>query len=111
MNNWHNRCNTRLSEYDYSTPGAYFLTICVEKRRCLLSRIIGDGIPYGPTVELLPYGKIADKYINQLSGFYDDISVESYVIMPNHIHILLRVLEEIILDGTKMNYTRRNNSG
>jgi REP element-mobilizing transposase RayT len=38
---------------------------------------------------LSKYGKIADKYINQLNDFYKDISVESYVIMPNHIHIML----------------------
>ncbi|MBQ7322750.1 MAG: hypothetical protein IJW99_11680, partial [Clostridia bacterium] len=35
--------------------------------------------------------QIADKYIRQLNDFYDDISVESYVIMPNHIHIMLWV--------------------
>ena len=40
------------------------------------------------------YGKIADKYIRQISDFYDYLSVASYVIMPNHIHILLRVYEQ-----------------
>jgi REP element-mobilizing transposase RayT len=43
-------------------------------------------------VELLFYGQIAAKYIVQLNDFYDNLSVESYVIMPNHIHILLRVI-------------------
>ena len=42
---------------------------------------------------MLPYGEIAAKYLNQLHAFYREIRVESYVIMPNHIHILLRVLE------------------
>ena len=45
----------------------------------------------GPQIELTKYGQIADKYINQLDEFYDDLSVESYVIMPNHIHIMLWV--------------------
>ena len=83
----------RLPGYDYNIPGAYFLTICVENRKCILSRVIEADILHSPSIELLPYGKIADKYINQLDAFYDDLSVESYVIMPNHIHILLRVLE------------------
>ena len=94
MGAWFHRKTTRLSGYDYNTPGAYFLTICTENRRCLLSRIVCPDILDGSKIELLPYGKIAAKYINQLNDFYDSISVESYVIMPNHIHILLSVREE-----------------
>ncbi|MBR2387438.1 MAG: hypothetical protein IKB02_01575 [Clostridia bacterium] len=77
-----NRKTTRLRGADYNRNGAVFLTICTKERRCILSRIVGTGVPDGPyDVELLPYGKIADKYINQLNDFYDDLSVESYVIM------------------------------
>ena len=60
----------------------------------MLSRIVGTGVPDGPLVELTQYGKTANKYINQLNEFYNDISIESYVIMPNHIHILLHVKEK-----------------
>ena len=42
-------------------------------------------------MRLLRYGEIADKYINQLNDFYDNISVDKYVIMPDHIHLLLTV--------------------
>ena len=38
------RHTTRLPDYDYSTPGAYFLTICVENRKCVLSPIVGIGV-------------------------------------------------------------------
>ena len=93
MGQWYQRKNIRLANYDYSTPGAYFITICTEGRKCILSRIVGAGVLDVPNVELLPHGKIAAKYIAQLSEFYPDMNVESYVIMPNHIHILLRVLE------------------
>ena len=85
------RRTTRLQEYDYSTPGAYFLTLCTQDRRCLLYRIVGTGVPDGPNIELLPYGKVAVKYLHQLNDFYEHLSVESYVIMPNHIHILLMI--------------------
>ena len=79
---------------DYNTVGAYFITICTKNRRCLLSRIVGDdvlGVPSYST-DLSPLGEIANTYINQLNNFYDCLSVEKYVIMPNHIHIMLIVL-------------------
>ncbi len=86
-----NRKTTRLQGADYNRACVFFLTICTKDRRCILSRIVGTGVLDGPNIELSKYGKIADKYINQLNNFYDDISVESYVIMPNHIHIMLFV--------------------
>ena len=85
------RKTTRLHNADYNGAGVFFLTICTQNRRCVLSRVVGTGVLDGPRIELTPYGMIADKYIKQLNGFYDHISVESYVIMPNHIHILLVV--------------------
>ena len=85
------RKNTRLKGADYNRNGVVFLTICTKERRCVLSRIVGTGVLDGPQIELTHYGGIADKYINQLNDFYDDLSVESYVIMPNHIHIMLWV--------------------
>ena len=57
----------------------------------MLSRIVGTDVPGGPKIELLPYGEIADRYINQLNDFYEEISVFNYVIMPNHIHLLLHI--------------------
>jgi len=85
---------TRLRDFDYSSTGAYFITICTENRRQILSQIVGVDVPDDPkNVVLLPCGKIADKYINQLSEFYDNIKVDRYVIMPNHIHIIVFVLE------------------
>ena len=88
------RKTTRLMGTNYNRVGVVFLTICTKERRCILSRIVGTGVPDGPKTELTKYGKIADKYINQLSNFYNDLSVESYVIMPNHIHIMLWVKGE-----------------
>ena len=86
-----NRKMIRLRGADYNCNGVVFLTICTKDRRCILSRIVGTGVPDGPQIELTKYGQIADKYIHQLDDFYDYLSVKSYVIMPNHIHILLLV--------------------
>ena len=86
-----NRKTTRLKGADYNRNQVVFLTICTKERQCLLSRIVGTGVPDGPQIELTRYGEIADKYIKQLNDFYNDLSVERYVIMPNHIHVLLWV--------------------
>ena len=89
------RKNRRITGYDYSGNGAYFLTVCTRDRKKLLSRIsVGTplpGCPAEPQVELLPYGMVAQKYIRQMDAFYDNLSVEKYVIMPDHIHLLIRL--------------------
>lgn len=93
MNELPKRKNIRLTQYDYSQNGAYFITICTKDRRHLLSKIhtVGAGVLDRPQVELLAHGVVADKYIRQIHDFYDWLSVDAYVIMPNHIHVLLRI--------------------
>jgi len=91
MHNVPKRKPIRHKHHDYNSVGAYFITICTKERRCTLSRIVGTGVPDGPYVELTECGKIANKYIEQLNDYYKDVIVEKYVIMPNHIHLLLRI--------------------
>ena len=85
------RKQVRLPEYDYSAPGAYFVTVCTQNRRCILSRItVGADALGGPNLTLTDMGRIAEKYIlstNRIAGLH----VDKYVIMPNHIHLLLRI--------------------
>ena len=101
------RKNTRLKNYNYNTPGVYFVTICVKDRKQLLSKItVGDGVLDVPKNILLNYGKIADKYINQLNNFYDNISIDKYVVMPNHIHLLIRIFNK---GGTSRTPSPTNN--
>ena len=83
------RKTPRYQSFDYNSVGVYFITICTQNRKCILSRIVGTGVLDCPQIKLTGYGKIADKYIKQLNDFYDHLSVEEYVIMPNHIHLLL----------------------
>lgn len=81
----HRKAN-RLQDYDYSSNGAYFVTICTQHRRQLLSEIVGDGFPVPK-----PCGKIAEEWLQQIPVKYTSVSVDRYVIMPDHIHILLRI--------------------
>ena len=78
-----------MQKFDYNSIAVYFVTLCTQNRRCILSRVVGTGVLDCPRTELTAYGKIAEKYIKQLNDFYDHISIEKYVIMPNHIHMLL----------------------
>ena len=54
----HKRHSIRIPEYDYSTPNSYFVTICTDKRKCILSKIYDYSNNY-----LSNFGKIIDKYI------------------------------------------------
>ncbi len=83
------RKNLRLKEYDYNSAGFYFITICTLGRRNILSSIVGGDVLDAPRVELTAYGKATEKYINQFNDYYEKISVKQYVIMPNHIHMIL----------------------
>ena len=88
----------RIRGFDYSQNGAYFVTICTQNRQRILSKIVGTpvpGCPQAPCPELLSYGKIADKYIRQMNIFYDHLSVDKYVIMPDHIHFLISIHEQV----------------
>ena len=101
---------TRLNNYDYSTSGAYFITICTKDRKVILSDIVvGTGVPDCPKIKLLKHGKIADKYINQLNNFYNNISVDKYVIMPDHIHLLLSI-NNVEINGQSRTPVPTNNS-
>ncbi|MBO5743513.1 MAG: transposase, partial [Clostridia bacterium] len=78
------RKNVRMKGYDYSTPGAYFVTICIKDREELLSSIIvGQGL--APAENYLTYyGNIAKEQLLTLEDKYNHIKIDKYVIMPNH---------------------------
>lgn len=80
----------RLKNFDYSTPGCYFITICTKEKRCILGQVVGGGALDAPKIQLSTIGKIVDRHIlggNRIAG----MSIIKYVIMPNHIHMLLQV--------------------
>ena len=79
----------RLPDYDYSSPGACFITICTQNRRCILSRIsVGEGLA-PPVTALSPIGQCVHAQILALPKRYPTVHVDNYVIMPNHIHLLI----------------------
>ncbi len=83
------RKSTRLKDYDYSTSGAYFITICTRKKEKVLSQIVGDDAHIVPQNILSEIGLVCDKYINNINLKYENVTLDKYVIMPNHIHLLI----------------------
>ena len=84
------RKHPRLDNYNYSSAGAYFVTICTQNRHCILSRIVGRGLAPADTneIEYTLYGKIAEEQLLMLEERYENLAVDQYVIMPNHIHAI-----------------------
>ncbi len=82
MNN-RNRKPNRLQNYDYSQEGYYFLTICTQNRM----RYFGD-INSGQ-MKLNRYGKIVRQCWLDLPNHYFNLSLDEWIIMPNHIHGIL----------------------
>ena len=76
----------RLKNFSYSSAGAYFITICIAERAKILCDIVGGGDLDAPEVHLTDEGQIILKYI----------------IMPNHIHMIIRI------DETDISSTRAN---
>jgi putative transposase len=77
------RRSIRLPHYDYSQAGAYFVTVCVEGRKCLLGEIT-DG-----KVWLKDAGRMIMKWGNELENKFPAVEIDEMAIMPNHFHGIL----------------------
>ena len=88
------RKKVRLHGYDYSSTGCYFITMCVRDRQELLGRILLGRIDVGANCVrpcLNEYGNVIDKEISVLSKTYDAVEISKYVVMPNHIHMIIKI--------------------
>ncbi len=82
------RRSIRLRGYDYTTPGAYFVTICTYQRQCLLGKIVENRMQPNHN------GDIALDCWSALPRHFSHVSVDAFVVMPNHVHGI------IIIDDT-----------
>ena len=83
----------RLNGFDYSSAVSYFIAFDVKDRKNVLSDIIREDIFTSPVVCLKPYGIITEKYILQIESHYPGVIVDNYVIMPNHVHLLITIAQ------------------
>ena len=89
------RKSNRLRAYDYSQPGCYFVTICAKDRRPLFwaenvpDTGVGADIIRPRPIKLSDLGLIVEGAILEMPRRYANVTLDKYVIMPNHVHILL----------------------
>ena len=97
----HHRRSIRLKGYDYSQNGAYFVTICVQNRKCLFGKITNRNMVLNDA------GKMAEKYWQKIPEHFPNIILDAFVIMPNHMHgILIIDNVGVPLVGTQNKHVR-----
>lgn len=84
----HHRHSIRLKGYDYTQAGAYLVTIVTHGRECLFGEIInGEMI-------LNEYGKIVQKWWDDLPNHFPGVETGAFVIMPNHVHGVIVIVDD-----------------
>ncbi len=85
----HHRRSIRLKEYDYSSAGAYFVTICAHGRECLFGQIVND------KMQLNNAGEMLENVWLELPGRFPNMALDSFVVMPNHFHGIVIVTDAV----------------
>jgi putative transposase len=84
----HHRRSIRLKGYDYAQPGAYFVTICVQGGECVLGQVVNG------EMELSEWGQIAAESWGWLAERYPYVTVDAWVVMPNHTHAIITIHDD-----------------
>ena len=84
----HHRRSIRLKGYDYSQEDAYYVTIVILRRECLLGQIVNK------KMILNPYGEIVQKWWEEIPVHFSNVETGAFVIMPNHVHGVIYILDE-----------------
>lgn len=79
------RQSTRLHGFDYSQPGAYFITICIRKHKSLLGNV-SNGV-----MVLNSVGEIVQSCLTEIPAYFPNTELSAYIIMPNHVHGIIPV--------------------
>ncbi|WP_432821999.1 hypothetical protein [Trichloromonas sp.] len=82
----HHRRSIRLREYDYSSPGVYFVTSCIQGRECLLGDVV-NGV-----MQLNEAGRMIEKWWLKLPEKFPEMAIDAYAIMPNHFHGIITIV-------------------
>jgi putative transposase len=102
--NIHHRRSIRLKGYDYSQAGLYFITICVQDRKCLFGEIV-DG-----EMILNDAGKMADNEWVKIPERFTNVQLHEYIVMPNHFHAVMEIVGAtlVVAQNTHTNPVAQN---
>ncbi|MFH1691268.1 MAG: transposase [Candidatus Omnitrophota bacterium] len=78
----------RLKYYDYAQQGAYFVTVCVNDRKCVFGDVLNDNMVLNDA------GKMVDKWWRELSKKYNVVLIDEHKIMPNHLHGIIVIVDQ-----------------
>ena len=96
--------STRLKHFDYSSNGAYFVTICTKNRECVFGNVING------EMKLSDRGKIVEQCWDDLPNHYLNCILDTFVIMPNHVHGII-IIDNPVEAGFKPASTNKKHHG
>jgi REP element-mobilizing transposase RayT len=82
------RKNIRLLNFEYSSRGGYFITICSHQKRCIFGNI-QNGV-----VQLSAIGEVVNNNWHKIPKHTAQVEIGTFVVMPNHIHGILYIMDE-----------------
>lgn len=98
----HYRRSIQLKIYDYSQPGAYFITICTNNHQCTFGEVVNG------KMILNGYGKIAQQCWLGIPKHFPNVELDKFVIMPNHIHGIIVIHSDV---GAPLAGVQNNEAG
>ncbi|HDR1022366.1 TPA: transposase [Pasteurella multocida] len=85
----HQRRSIRIKDYDYSQTGLYFVTICVQNKRCLFGQVNNENCILNDA------GEMITKWYFEIQNKFQNIYCLEHIVMPNHIHFILDIDREM----------------
>ena len=105
--NLHHRRSLRLKGYDYSKSALYFITICCYKRECFFGEILKTGKEQ--IMSLSQSGLVVQNCWLEIPLHYPEVVLHEFVVMPNHIHGIIEIVDSIRTGKLPSNELERTN--
>ena len=87
------RKQNRLENFDYGQIGCYFVTLCTRNRQQLFEiESVGNDLCVVPCIQ----NQIIHKWIKEAENKFDNIKIDKYIIMPDHLHLIVNITERHI---------------
>jgi REP element-mobilizing transposase RayT len=84
----HRRRSIQLKDYDYSPAGAYFVTVCVQDKECMLGKITEE------RTKLSSIGKIVQELWWEIPNHFNHAELDEFIVMPNHAHGIIIIKDD-----------------